>query len=222
MNDTGWPNYSKQVKRKTDLQSENKGTGLKWHPFCYWHRIPRALPLWSYPQWPYLRRSGWVFSLRSLLSLPRLSNKCVTNQFRMALTRRLKELSLSLVALIINPAKQEWLQCTWCTRLPYLWYTRPLLMRYKLSLQRLLPLSEWKSSSRNLVLPEHTKKSTRSPKNTKKLWLNWPLGSHSNWIAWTPSARVEHTQGYFTTKKSEPRSFGFPPQFPTRVGRFFI
>ena len=57
------------------------------------------------------------FSWRSLLGLSRLSNKCVTDQFRMALTKKLKELSLSLVALIINPAKQEWL---WCTRLLFL------------------------------------------------------------------------------------------------------
>ena len=38
----------------------------------------------------------------------------------------------------------------------------------------------------------------------------------------TPSAGIEPTQGYSTTKKSEPKSFGFFLQFPTRVGRFFI
>ena len=56
----------------------------------------------------------------------------------------------------------------------------------------------------------------------RTLRFTWPLGSHSNWIAWPPFAGVKHTQGYPTTKKSEPQSFGFPPQFPARVGRFFI
>ena len=78
--------------------------------------LSKALPQWPYLQWPYLRwpylqGSGQVLSSRSLLGLLKLSNKCVTNQFRMELTRTLKELSLSLVASIINPAKQEQLRC---------------------------------------------------------------------------------------------------------------
>ena len=65
-------------------------------------------------------------------------------------------------------------------------------------------------------------KSTGCPKTTKKLRLTNRLIAHNNQIAQPPSAGVERTQGYFTTKKSEPRSFGFLPQFSTRVGRFFI
>ena len=52
----------------------------------------------SMERWPYLRGSGRVFSSRSLLGLPRLLNKCVTNQFRMALARR--QISLSFVSII--------------------------------------------------------------------------------------------------------------------------
>ena len=142
MNDTGWLDHNKKVKRETDLQSDNKGTRSKWYLSCHWHCTPEGFtsmaPLWllylwwPYPQWLYLRGLGRVFSSQSLLGLSRLSNKCVTDQFRTALTKRLKELSLSLVALIINPAKQEWL---WCMRLPSLRCTRPHSLQCALSLQ---------------------------------------------------------------------------------------
>ena len=133
MNDTGWSDYNKKVKQEINLQSDNRGTCLKWHPSCHHHCTLESLTSmalfwlpylrWPYLQWPYLQGSGQMFSSRSLLGLLRLSNKCVTDQFRTALIRRLKKLSLSLVASIINPAKREWL---WCTRL--------LFLRYALSL----------------------------------------------------------------------------------------
>ena len=52
--------------------------------------------------------------------------------------------------------------------------------------------------------------------------FNDRLIAHNNRIARLSSIGVERTQGYSTPKKSEPWSFGFPPQLPTRVGRFFI
>ena len=140
------------------------------------------------------------FSSRSLLGLPRLSNKCVTDQFRTALTRRLKELSLSLVASIINPAKREWRRCTRplslrCTRLPSLRCMRPLSLRCALSLQRLLPLSPgehqayetyylyFKKPPRSYKLP-HQVELIQGGSTTKKafvwasiFWISF-LGSH--------------------------------------------
>ena len=173
MNNTGWPDHNKKVKRETDLQSDNKGTCSMWHPSCHRHRIPEGLTsialLWLlYSRWPYLQESGRMFSSWSLLDLPRLSNKCVTNQFRTALTRGLKELSQSLVTSIINPTKREWLRCT---RLLFLWCA--------LSPQRLLPFSWWISSLHGLAEPP------------KMLRFTWSLGSHSNWIAWTPSVGIK-------------------------------
>ena len=60
----------------------------------------------------FMRVKVKYFSLQSLLGLSSLLNKCMTNQFRTALIRRLKELNLSLIASIISPAKREWLRCT--------------------------------------------------------------------------------------------------------------
>ena len=102
----------------------------------------------SMERWPYLRGSGRVFSSRSLLGLPRLSNKCVTNQFILALARN------EPVCINYQSGKQEWL---WC--LPSLRCTRLLSLQCVLSLQDLLPL-----------LQEYTK-STGSLKITKKLRL---------------------------------------------------
>ena len=206
INDTKWPDYIKNVKRENNLQSDNKGTCLKWHPFCHQHRTPEGLTSmallwllylqWPYPRWPYLRGSGRVFSSRSLLSVPRLLNKCVTDQFILAIARN------EPVCIDYQPGNQEWLWCLlslWCTRLPSFWYTKPLFLQCALSLQRLLHLSGWISSLQDLLplLPEHTKKFTRSLKTTKKLRVTWPLDSHSNWITWTIFARVERIQGYY-------------------------
>ena len=57
---------------------------------------------------------------------------------------------------------------------------------------------------------------------TQNLQEMLPLSCSSNQIAQPSSAGIERTQGYSTTKKSEPQSFGFPPQFPTMGGRFFF
>ena len=169
INDTGWLDHNKKVKRETNLQSDNKDSCSKWHPSRYWHRLHDG---------PIYEGQVKCFSSRSLLGLPRLSNKCVTDQFRMALARR----QMSLSASIINPAKREWLRCT---RLPSLRCMRPLSLRCALSLRRLLPLSWWTSSLHGLAEPPRT------------LRFTWPLGSLSNWIAWTPSARVKRVQGYY-------------------------
>ena len=51
------------------------------------------------------------FSLQSLLSLPKLSSKCVIDQFRTALGKRPK-IEPELVCINYQPGKQEWLGCT--------------------------------------------------------------------------------------------------------------
>ena len=68
----------------------------------YWHRIlngSMALPMMILP----MRVRPNVFNFWNLLGLPRLLNKCVTDQFRIALARR----QMSLSASIINPANKN-------------------------------------------------------------------------------------------------------------------
>ena len=56
------------------------------------------------PQWPYLRGSDHVFSLRS----PSWSlNKSASNQLQNSTNKKAKELGLSLFASIINPANKN-------------------------------------------------------------------------------------------------------------------
>ena len=214
MNDTGWPDHNKKVKRETDLQSDNRGTGPKRHPFRYWHPILDGTMALSTRVGPSvqltepIRPTKAIKQMRDRPIYIGTSKKwaCLhwlpTRQTRIAIVLTFSSVhgvALSLVhevtlsAMCIKPTK-------------------------------LLPLSGWISSLQDLLslLPENTKKSTRSPKTTKKLQLTWPLDSHSIWIAWTPSAGVERTQGYPTTKKSEPQSFGFLFQFLTKFKRFFI
>ena len=70
-----------------------------------------AIPLNIVPQWlngptyngPTYESHAKCFSSRNLLGLPRLSNKCVTDQFRTARARR----QMSLSASIINPANKN-------------------------------------------------------------------------------------------------------------------
>ena len=97
MNDTRWPDYNKKVKQKTDLQSDNRETGLKWHLSCYWHRNLNALSQWPYfdcltyvgPIYngPIYKAQAKCFSLRNL---SRFLNKSVVNQLQTALAKRLQ------------------------------------------------------------------------------------------------------------------------------------
>ena len=71
------------------------------------------------------------FSSRSLLGLPRLLNKCVTDQFILALARN------KPVCIDFQPGKQKWgwfLPSFRCMGLPSLWCTRALSLQCALSL----------------------------------------------------------------------------------------
>ena len=79
--------------------------GLKRHLFCYQHCTPITLPKWPYFNYPTYngpiyknKGQAMYFSSQSLLGLPRLLNKSITNQFRTALARR--QMSLSLISII--------------------------------------------------------------------------------------------------------------------------
>ena len=195
--------------------------------------LSKALPQWPYLRrpylrWPYLRGLGRVFSSRSLLGLPRPTNKCVTNQFRTALTRRLKKLSLSLVTLIINPTKREWLRCT-----------RLLFLRCILSLRRLLPVSPGEhqayktyylyfkkpprsyQSPHQVELIQGSRLLLKNPSPNLSIFLPYFLLGLGGFLLidllWRPipsgAARALSTVTLFW-------EVGFPPQFPTGLGGF--
>ena len=170
-----------------------------------------------------------MFSSRSLLGLPRLSNKCMTEQFRTALIKRLKELSLSLVASIINPGKQEWLQCIRlpslrCTRPPSLWCAlsvRDSLYRWCTpTLQGCyLSPSEYQAYKTYYLYFQSTPRSlqglSRPPKS---------CGSPDRSVPIVIELLELYLQGQsvfrVTTKKFEPQSFVFPLQSPIGLGGF--
>ena len=131
----------------------------------YWFEATPFLLWKALPQWPYLQKSDHVFSSRKL---SRSLNKIAGSQLQNSANKKAKELSLSLFASIIILANKNG-----CGAQGW-----PLFLQFALSLQKLLPLSEWISSLQNLLplLQEHTK-STKSPKTTKKLRLTWLLGN---------------------------------------------
>ena len=211
MNDTGWPDHNKKVKRETNLRSDRRLL-----PLSGW--ISKALP-----QWPYIRGSDHVFSSRSP---SRSLNKSAGNQLQNGANKKAKELSLSLFALIINLANKNGRGAqgyslfgardhSLCgahgayknrfigsvhqlykavtsfpvnikpTRLTTPFQCmRSLFLWCALSLQRLISFFWWISSLHDLV------------ETLKTLQFNWPLDSHSNWIAWTPFAGVKRFQSY--------------------------
>ena len=160
-------------------------------------------PVMNDTGWPDHNKKVKCFSSQSLLGLPRLSNKCVTDQFRTALTKRLKELSQSLVASIINPAKREWLRCT-----------RLLFLRCALSLHgHSSGDAHWAYKGCYYCLQVNIKP-TRLITSTSRNYQK----ATSHPTRWSLSRVVLQLKKLF----SEPRSFGLPSQVPTRVGRFFI
>ena len=103
INDTRWP-VNKKVKQETNLWSDSIMDCICWSNifFPYRHRIlndSMALPTMVLP----MRVRPSVFSSRNLLGLLRLLNKCMIDQFRMALAKRQMSLSTS----IINPANKN-------------------------------------------------------------------------------------------------------------------
>ena len=89
-----WPQQEGQARDRSAEWQIVACIGPKRHPSCYWHRILDGL---------IYEGQAKCFSSRSLLGLPRLSNKCVTDQFRIALARK----QMSLFASIINPANKN-------------------------------------------------------------------------------------------------------------------
>ena len=87
MNDTGWP-INKKVKQETDVRNDSKNISPKWHLSCYQHRTLKRL-IYNGPTYDNKGQTK-CFSSRSLLSLPSLSSKCVTDQFRTPLAKRPK------------------------------------------------------------------------------------------------------------------------------------
>ena len=96
MNDIGWTDYNKKVKQETDLQTNNRYTGLKQYlfflltPYLWWLNGPTYNG--STPN-----KKGQVKYFNSQ-SLSKLSSKYMTDQFRMALARR--QMSLDFVSII--------------------------------------------------------------------------------------------------------------------------
>ena len=152
-----------------------------------------SMARWPYLQWPYLRwlylwGSGQVFSSRNLLNLPRLSIKCVTDQFISALAKK------EPVCIDYQPGKQEWL---WY--LLSLWCTRPLSLWCALSLQKLLPLStgEHQAYETYYLYCKSIPSLQSFPRPSRSCGLPDRLIARNNRIAWSLSAKIERIQGYY-------------------------
>ena len=123
MNDTGWP-INKKVKQETNLQSDNRGNGLKWHLSCYWHPIfdeIMALPTMALPMRvkPSVSAHGTHQSFQTRVQLISYKRHQQEGQ----------KIELEPVCIDYQPRKQEWLRCT-----------RLLSLQCALSLRDLLPL----------------------------------------------------------------------------------
>ena len=133
------------------------------------------------------------FSSRSLLSLPRLLSKCMTDQFRTALARRLKN---------------------WVWACLYQLSTRQTRMTVVYKVGHSLYNVHWAYKGCYFSPGEYQAyktyhlyfKSTASlqslPRPSKSCGSPDRLIAHNNWIAWPPFVGVKLIQGYFTTKKS--------------------
>ena len=149
MNDTGWPDHNKKVKRETDLWSNSIVDCICWSNISspYRHRILDG-PTYDGPTYngPTYEGQAKCFSPRNA---SRFLNKSAANQLQTALTKRPKNRAWACL---------HWLP-TWKTRMAAvhkvtlptmrieptrsttsLWCTRLLFLRYALSLQDLLPL----------------------------------------------------------------------------------
>ena len=149
INNTGWPDYNKKVKRETNLRSDSR-------------------PYLNAPTYDSLTYNGPIyddkgqakcFSSRSLLTLPTLSSKYVTNQFRIALARRTRNWAWACLHWLLTrqtrmavvPKVILSLMHKITLSMVRMELTRFILLVVYTDPTRLLPLSGWTSSLWDLL-----------------------------------------------------------------------
>ena len=148
INNTGWP-INKKVKQEIDLRNDSKGISLKWKPFCYQHRTSKNF---TYNGLTYSDKGqAKCFSSWSLLSLPSLSSKCVTNQFWTTQAKKpknwawaclhcllIRQIKMAIVHEVIFSLVYKITLFTMCIKpmrfTTFLWYIRPLSLQCALNL----------------------------------------------------------------------------------------